>query len=327
MAKNGAVFIAGGAGYIGSHIAKMVHESGYHAVVYDNLSHGNRNNVPFGEFIEGDLSDKKLLNEVFSGRSFDCVIHFAALIDVGESVRKPLRYYYNNVSLTLNLLETMESHGVKNLIFSSSAAIYGLPETPYIDEGHRKAPINPYGHTKLMMEQIIEDVAKAGDLRYSCLRYFNAAGGDPHGEIQYNKRKESNLIPIALDCLIENVPLTIYGTDYPTKDGTCIRDYIHIEDLGSAHILAMEKLLEGGCSANYNLGNGSGFSVREVVSSIERVTGKKIALIEGARRPGDPPQLVADAAKAKSELCWSPCYSSLDKIILDACNARGLGRQ
>lgn len=316
--KDKSIFIAGGAGFIGSHVTKMLQNFGYHTVVYDNLSHGSRENILSGAFEEGDLSEEKRLDALFCRTRFDAVMHFAALIDVGQSVLSPAEYYSNNVGSTLTLLKAMLRHEIKTIIFSSTASIFGIPQTKKICEEHQKNPINPYGHSKLMVEQILADLCRAYGLRYSSLRYFNAAGGDPEGLIKYRERKESNLIPLALRAIQRNQPLTIYGTDYPTRDGSCVRDYIHIEDLGTAHIAAMERLFSGEPSTNFNLGNGQGFTVKEVIAAAERVTGTPIATILGERRPGDPPQLVADATKAQNLLGWTPRYPDLDTIIAHA---------
>ena len=315
------VLVAGGAGYIGSHVTKMMNEAGYQTVVFDNLSKGDRRAVTRGTFIEGDLSDKSKLDQIFKEYHFDAVMHYAAFIDVGESLLEPLKYYQNNVANTLNLLQTMLSHRVNTFIFSSSAAVYGLPQNKQLDENHPCLPINPYGESKLMVEKILKDCHQAYGLKYVSLRYFNAAGGDPSGEVKNYKTKESNLIPIALRSLLTGDTLTIFGTDYPTPDGTCIRDYIHICDLGTAHILAMEHLFSGGSSSIYNLGNGHGFSVKEVLRAIEKVTAKKINKIEGPRRPGDPPWLVANSKKAENELGWKPQYPALETMVQHAWNA------
>lgn len=316
--KDKSIFIAGGAGFIGSHVTKMLQKIGYHTVVYDNLSHGNQENILTGDFEKGDLAEEERLDALFSHISFDAVMHFAALIDVGQSLLSPQEYYKNNVVNTLTLLRVMLRHNIKTFIFSSTASIFGIPQTEKIHEEHPKAPINPYGHGKLMVEQILADLARAHGLRYSCLRYFNAAGGDPERLIKYRERKESNLIPLALRAVEKNLPLTIFGGDYPTRDGSCIRDYIHIEDLGTAHIAAMERLFSGEASTNFNLGNGQGFTVKEVIAAAERITGAPIAVILGERRPGDPPQLVANATKAQSLLNWKPQFPHLDTIIAHA---------
>lgn len=319
--KNKTILIAGGAGYIGSHVNKMLNLSGYKTIVLDNLSRGNSRAVTQGTFIQGDIGDKKLLAEIFSNYKIDAVMHFAAFIDVGESTRNPSKYYQNNVVATLNLLESMKEHDIKTFIFSSTAAIFGIPEQNLISETHPKLPINPYGNTKLMVEWILSDFDKAYGIKSGCLRYFNAAGGDPDSEIKYSEKKESNLIPLILKSLKSSGSVTIYGTDYETRDGTCIRDYIHVNDLGSAHLLCMEKLFETDESSSYNLGNGLGFSVREVIQAAEKITGLKVNVIEGNRRAGDPPFLVADSSKARKELGWIPHYSSIDQMIAHAWSA------
>lgn len=319
--KNKTILIAGGAGYIGSHVNKMLNLSGYKTIVLDNLSRGNSSAVTQGTFVQGDIKDKKLLAEIFSTYKIDAVMHFAAFIDVGESTTNPSKYYQNNVAATLNLLECMKEHDIKTFIFSSTAAIFGIPQENLIAETHPKQPINPYGNSKLMVEWMLSDFDKAYGIKSGCLRYFNAAGGDPDSEIKYSEKKESNLIPIILKNLKSNGIVTIYGTDYETRDGTCIRDYIHVNDLGSAHLLCMEKLFETCESASYNLGNGQGFSVREVIQAAEKITGLKVNVIEGDRRAGDPPFLVADSGKARKELGWVPKFSSIDQMIAHAWRA------
>lgn len=317
------IFIAGGAGFIGSQVAKALFEAGYETLVFDDLSRGHRQNVLHGHFVQGSLAEKAPLKELFERYRFAAVFHFASLIDVGESVLLPEKYYRHNVTYTLNLLEVMLECGTQNFIFSSSAAIFGNPSehTP-IDEEHPQHPINPYGRSKLQVEQILTDITQAHGLQYSCLRYFNAAGGDPAGAIKYQPRQECNLIPLALEAIEKQKTLTVYGTDYHTRDGSCVRDYIHIADLANAHILAMERLLDGAPSANYNLGNGAGFTVKEVLSTAQQVTKKPLQIALGERRPGDPDQLVADATKAQRELHWQPLYSSLETIIGHAWQAR-----
>ena len=316
------ILIVGGAGFIGSHVNEMLYLNGYRTIILDNLSHGSQEAVKHGIFIKGDLEDTALLDQIFNTHQIAAVMHFAALKDVGESVKDPLSYYENNVSFTLNLLAAMLKHEVKILIFSSSAAIFGQPEELPISEDHPCHPINPYGRTKLIVEHILQDFDSAFGLRYCCLRYFNAAGGDPRGKIKNYNPVDSNLIPIILRSIQKpDSTITIFGTDYPTPDGTCIRDYIHVEDLGTAHLAALEKLLTGTPSNCYNLGNGEGFSVRQVISAVEKVTGKKVKIQEGARRPGDPPILIASSCKASRELNWRPAYSSLELIIEHAWNA------
>jgi UDP-glucose 4-epimerase len=317
-----SILVVGGAGYIGSHVNEMLQEKGYCTIVLDNLSNGYREAVLRGTFIEGDISDTELLDKVFKTYPIDGVIHLAALKSVGESVAEPLKYYKNNVCNTLNLLEAMKRHEVKVFVFSSSAAIFGVPVQYYMDEEHPCCPINPYGQSKYMIETVLKDLDRAYGLRYSCLRYFNAAGGDPRGKIRNYYEKESNIIPLVLRKLLSNDPfVTIFGVDYPTHDGTCIRDYIHIEDLGAAHIAALERLFNGSPSACYNLGNGKGFSVREVLAAIEKVTGEKINVYEADRRLGDPATLVASSKKAELELNWHPKYSSLEMMIEHAWKA------
>ncbi len=315
------VLVTGGAGFIGSNVNKMLNEVGYTTVVFDNLSKGSPKAVIRGTFIQGDLLDSAALEALFSKNQFDAVIHFAAFTDVGESVTNPSIYYRNNLSGSLNLLEAMRRHQVDTLIFSSSAAVYGTPNSSKILENHPCNPINPYGESKLMVEKILHSYHQAYGLKYCSLRYFNAAGGDPAGELKNYKTKENNLIPIALRSLKNESVLTIFGTDYPTKDGTCIRDYIHVYDLGSAHISAMQHLWEGQESSIYNLGNGNGFSVKEVLAAVEKVTKKKLKVQIGARRPGDPPILVADANKAIRELEWKPVYPDLEAMIFHAWKA------
>jgi UDP-glucose 4-epimerase len=317
------ILVAGGAGFIGSHVNKMLNRAGYRTLVLDNFSQGHPLTVKNGQLIEADIGDRSALNAIFAKEKIDAVMHFAAFIDVGESVRNPAKYYFNNVVNTLTLLETMIAHGVKTFIFSSSAAIFGIPQTSYIAEDHPCCPINPYGESKWMVEKMLRDFDVAYGLRFCTLRYFNAAGGDPQGEIKNYQTQPTNLIPLILRSLKSSQdPLTIFGTDYPTSDGTCIRDYIHIEDLGAAHIQSMEKLFAGAPSACYNLGNGQGYSVRDVIKATEAVTGKKVSFKEGPRRPGDPPILVAKADKAWQELGWKPQYAALEKMIEHAWMAR-----
>jgi UDP-glucose 4-epimerase len=317
------VLVVGGAGFIGSHVAKMLSRRGYNVLVFDNLTTGSRQAVVKGTFIEGDLANPKDLENVFSQTPIDAVMHFAAHINVGESMHDPLKYYRSNVVNTLNLLEAMKRYQVNTLVFSSSAAIFGLPHAPKIAEDAPCLPINPYGQSKLMVEKILADCDRAHGLKFSCLRYFNAAGGDPEKEIKNDTNQSTNLIPILLRNIKQTKApsITIFGNDYPTPDGTCIRDYIHIEDIGSAHILAMEQLFKSKHSTYYNLGNGNGFSVREVIQAAERVTGHRVKAIEGPRRPGDPAILIADSQKAQRLLGWQPHYTSLDTIILHAWQA------
>lgn len=310
------VLIVGGAGYIGSHVNKLLQNRHYRTITFDNLSQGNfSKETSRGTFIKGDIGNNEDLDRVFSNNSIDVVMHFAAFIDVRESVIDPAKYYINNVAKTINLLEAMRRHQVNTIIFSSSAAVYGIPLQTPIDESHPCAPVNPYGETKLIIEKILQDYDRAYGMLSASLRYFNAAGGDPAGKIRNEKVQETNLIPIILRSLqTPESSITIFGTNYPTPDGTCIRDYVHVEDIGSAHILAMQKLLKDRVSTSYNLGSGSGFSVREVIRAVEKITTRKVNVIEGGRREGDPPILVANFQKAKRELGWQPTYSLEDMI-------------
>lgn len=322
MVKEKNILVVGGAGYIGSYVNKLLNLSGYTTIVLDNLSTGDRRSVVKGTFIEGDLGNPDDLQNVFTQYPIDAVMHFAACIDVGESVSNPAKYYHNNVVNTLTLLNAMVDAQIKIFIFSSSAAIFGIPKDPLINENSSQQPINPYGETKLIVEKILRDYSHAYDLHSCCLRYFNAAGGDPEGQIFNYQTNQANLIPTALRSLIHrNKPLTVFGTDYNTPDGTCIRDYIHLHDLGTAHLLALEKLLAGGPSCRYNLGYGKGFSVLEVIRSIEKVTGLKLDLVMGERRAGDPPQLIADSTLARKELKWTPQYAQLDEIVRHGWNS------
>jgi UDP-glucose 4-epimerase len=314
--KKKTVLVVGGAGFIGSHVNKRLGQIGYETVVLDNLSRGNRKAVTCGHFIQGDIADSPLLDQIFKNYNIDTVMHFAALIDVGESVKDPASYYLNNVVNTLNLLQAMRRSSINVFIFSSTAAIFGSPLEIPVSEDHPKNPINPYGQSKLTVEQILADYKQAYGLKYTCLRYFNAAGGDPEGEIKNYQSKASNLIPIALQSIQKKGnEITIFGTDYPSFDGTCIRDYIHVFDLANAHISAMERLQNNYPSACYNLGNGEGFSVRQVIQTVEQVTGKTLKVIKGPRRHGDPPILIADSQKAMRELQWKTSFPSLTTMI------------
>jgi UDP-glucose 4-epimerase len=315
------VLIVGGAGYIGSHMVKMLVKAGHQVVTLDNLSMGYRDSVKYGDFIEGDIVDSELLEQVFSSHEFDGVMHFASYIEVGESVRDPAKYYRNNLANTLNLLDAMVHHQVKSLIFSSTAAIFGEPEYTPIDESHPKKPINPYGKSKLMVEQALEDYEKAHGLQSICLRYFNAAGADPEGELGERHNPETHLIPLILQAASgRRDKISIFGQDYPTDDGSCVRDYIHIVDLCSAHLLALEKLINGSGSKRYNLGNGNGFSVIEMIEAVKSVTGKDFNVATEQRRPGDPAILVANSALARTELGWEPVYDDLEIIVQHAWN-------
>lgn len=316
MAESKIVLVVGGAGYIGSHMVKNLLQAGYTPVTLDNLSGGRREAVLNGELIEGNMADRALLDEVFSRYKIAAVMHFAGLIQVGESVAQPARYYRNNVSATLELLDAMLRHGVESFIFSSTAAIFGNPRYTPIDEAHPADPINPYGRSKWMVEQVLTDYEAAYGLNSVCLRYFNAAGADPQGELGECHEPETHLIPLVLQAASgRREKVVVYGTDYDTADGTCVRDYIHVQDLCDAHLLALRHLLDGGASARYNLGNGNGFSIREVITVVEQVTGKLIYKEYGPRRAGDPAVLVADASAARRELGWNPEFPALEAIV------------
>jgi UDP-glucose 4-epimerase len=313
------ILVVGGAGYIGSHMVKMLLNAGHHVITLDNLSSGHRDAVLGGTFIEGDLADTACLKQVFEQHQPEAVMHFASYIQVGESVRKPDIYYRNNVANTLNLLDTMLEFDVKKFIFSSTAAVFGEPDYVPIDEAHPNRPLNPYGRSKWMIEQVLADYDKAYDLHSVCLRYFNAAGADPEGQLGERHDPETHLIPLILQAASgrrENIQ--VFGKDYDTADGTCIRDYIHIVDLCSAHLAALEYLNKGGSSDCFNLGNGSGFSVQEVIDAVEKVSGRHVTVINGPRREGDPARLVADAKRARSILDWHPEYTSLETIVRHA---------
>ncbi len=310
------VLVAGGAGYIGSHMCKYLFNNGYTPMVLDNLAFGHRQAVKWGPLFQGSIDDKELLTRLFSQYKVAAVMHFAAFARVGESVENPGKYYANNVAATLTLLEAMKDCNVPNFIFSSSCSVYGEPEKNPIDENHSLRPISPYGKTKLMVEQILDDYDNAYGLKSICLRYFNAAGADPEGELGEDHRPETHLIPIVLETALgKRDHINIFGDKYPTKDGTCIRDYIHVTDLAAAHLLALEKLLDGGSSEKYNLGNQKGFTVKEVIEKARRITGKPIPEKITGPRPGDPPALIGSCEKAIKELGWETKFSDLDTII------------
>jgi UDP-glucose 4-epimerase len=313
------ILIVGGAGYIGSHMVKYLGQRDCQVTTLDNLSNGYKNSVLYGELIEGDLANQSLLKQVFSNHRFDAVMHFASDIQVGESITNPAKYYQNNVSNTLNLLNAMQNAGVNKFIFSSTAAIFGAPQYSPIDEKHPKQPINPYGTTKLIIEQALADYDQAYRLKSICLRYFNAAGADPEGQLGERHEPETHLIPLVLQAASGRRPyISVFGRDYDTDDGTCIRDYIHINDLCQAHWLALKALLDGSDSHAYNLGNGCGFSVQQVIDTAKKVTGKSITVIDNQRRKGDPAKLIADSSLAHRHLGWHPQYTNLDTIIQHA---------
>ncbi|MCP4691597.1 MAG: UDP-glucose 4-epimerase GalE [Desulfobacterales bacterium] len=313
------ILVIGGAGYIGSHVCKCLSRAGHEPVVLDNLVHGHEEAVKWGPFYKGSMEDAGLLDRVFSSHRIAGVMHFAAYCYVGESVERPGMYYRNNVSASLTLLEAMQKHGVRPFIFSSSCATYGEPEETPITESHPQNPVNPYGRTKLVMEWMMADFGRAHGLNAAALRYFNAAGADPDGELGEDHRPETHLIPIVLQTALgQRERVEIFGDDFDTPDGTCIRDYIHVFDLAQAHLLALERLLNGLPGDAYNLGNGQGHSVKEVVETARRVTGKPIPSRIAPIRPGDPSRLVGSSEKAARVLGWKPRFADLDAIIQTA---------
>ena len=312
-----SILVVGGAGYIGAHMVTDLLRAGYQAVTLDNLSRGHRDLVPGGTFVQGDLGDAALLDNVFTQHRISAVMHFAAFSLVGESVSRPLEYYYNNVAKTVELLRAMTRHQVQNFIFSSTAAVYGEPRgIQPLREDDPCQPANPYGATKLAVERMLADCAAVNSLRYVSLRYFNAAGADPSGTPGERHDPETHLIPLILQVATgERQSIQIFGTDYPTSDGTCIRDYVHVGDLAQAHLLALRHLMEGGSSAVYNLGNSRGHSVREVIDVARAVTGHAIPAVPAARRAGDPAMLVADSEKIRRDMGWKPKFEDLRTII------------
>ena len=315
------ILVTGGAGYIGSHTCKALAEAGYLPITYDNLSSGHGWAVKWGPLEKGDILDQDRLHQVLETYGPSAVIHFAAYAYVGESVEQPAKYYRNNVVGSLNLLEAMRANAVKQIVFSSTCATYGAPQRIPITEEHPQAPINPYGASKLMIERMLADFGAAYGIGSVSLRYFNAAGADPEGEIGEDHDPETHLIPLVLEAAAGERPhITIYGTDYDTPDGSCIRDYVHVTDLAQAHVLALTTLQGRRGASSYNLGTGHGFSVREVIRTARTVTGRSIAVKEGSRRPGDPSRLIADSARAKRELGWAPQYGKLEPVIATAWN-------
>jgi len=313
------ILVTGGAGYIGSHMVKMLMDGGHRVTVLDNLSTGYRDAVIGGELIEADMGDVAALDDLFSRVKFDAVMHFAAFIEVGESVLKPEKYYANNAAKTMLLLEAMVRHGIPNFIFSSTAAVYGVPQANLITEDHPRNPINAYGNSKFMVEQALAEMARESKLNYVSLRYFNAAGAHPDGSLGERHNPETHLIPLVLQAASgRREAISIYGSDYDTPDGTAVRDYIHIMDLCNAHLLALNYLDGNGGSSVFNLGNGNGFSVKQVIEIAKEVTGQDFPVIEAPRRAGDPPVLVADSAQARKVLGWSPRYADLATIIAHA---------
>ena len=316
------ILVTGGAGYIGSHVALALLKVGYEVVILDNLVYGHRDlveavlQVPL---IVGDIGDRELLADLFHQYPISAVMHFAAYAYVGESISNPDKYYSNNVANTLNLLAAMRNAEVEHFVFSSTCATYGLAKSVPITEQHHQVPINPYGASKLMVEQILQDFHKSYGLKYVCFRYFNAAGANPQGLLGEDHTPESHLIPLVLlAALGKRDSISIFGTDYPTDDGTCIRDYIHVEDIANAHLLGLNHLLKIGTSEVFNLGNGNGFSIKEVIETAQKVTGRNIPVTIGDRRPGDPPILTGSGEKAKQVLGWQPQYSALEEILKHA---------
>lgn len=313
------ILVVGGAGYIGSHMVKALLENDYKVVVLDNLSTGNRRLIVGGEFVEGDLGDAAVLDDLFTTRRIDAVMHFAAFSLVGESVTDPLKYYRNNVAGTAQLVDAMLRHEVRNFIFSSTAAVYGEPRSVPIDEQQPLCPTNPYGTTKLAVEHMLRDCAAAYDFNFVSLRYFNTAGADPSGTIGELHDPESHLIPLLLKVANgQRENIKIFGNDYPTPDGTCLRDYVHVNDLAAAHLLALRHIVAQGGAATYNLGNSRGYSVMELLEVARCVTGHPIPAVIEARRQGDPAVLVADSGKIRRELGWQPRFEKIEEIVRTA---------
>lgn len=310
------ILVVGGAGYIGIQMSSQLVEAGYDVVIYDKNKPAYLQALPQAIFVQGDLAEKEKLQHLFSNYAFDAVMHFAASIEVGESIRNPQKYYDNNVVKTLQLLTLMREFAVNYFIFSSTAAVYGEPQYVPIDTRHRQHPINPYGRSKWMVENILGDYDSAYGLRYASLRYFNASGADPQNRFGECHDPETHLIPLVLQVANHRREhITVFGNDYDTPDGSCIRDYIHVDDLCRAHLLALKRLQQENKSLTYNLGNGNGFSILEVIDAARKITGKEIKTIMGSRRPGDPARLIADASLAVKELDWQPRYTDLETII------------
>jgi UDP-glucose-4-epimerase GalE len=310
------VLVTGGAGYIGSHACKTLAGAGFVPVTIDNFVYGHRWAVKYGPLVEADLADKNRLRGVFSDYPIEAVVHFAAYTYVGESVENPRKYFQNNVTNSLNLLEAMIDANVMPFVYSSTCATYGDPETIPLVEDHSQNPVNPYGESKRFIERAARWFGEAYGIRWAALRYFNAAGADPEGEIGESHDPETHLIPVVIEAALENRPhVAIFGTDYSTRDGTAVRDYVHVADLASAHLSALKHLMDGGASGAFNLGTGRGHSVREVIASVERISGLKVPVRDKGRRPGDAPELIADPSRAAEILGWRPHFQDLDRIV------------
>jgi UDP-glucose 4-epimerase len=316
----GNILVVGGAGYIGSHVVRCLLDVGHRPIVLDNLSAGVERSVAQVDFVQGDCGDAALLQQVFSSYAIDAVIHLASFINVGESVTHPAMYYKNNVAKTITLLNAMVRHSVDVFIFSSSAAIFGDPKTIPITESHAMQPLNPYGRTKLMVEQMLVDYHHAYSMRYGCLRYFNAAGAMPDASLGEMHEPETHLIPLILQVASgRRAEIAVFGTDYDTPDGTCVRDYVHVCDVAEAHVLMLRALQSGKLHVgHFNIGIGKGYSVYEVINAVRRITGQEIAVRRCARRAGDPAQLIADGTAARKQLAWKPRYTELDMMVLHA---------
>lgn len=317
------VLVTGGAGYIGSHACQALARAGYAPVALDNMSYGHEWAVRFGPLVRADILDRAALDRAFAEHRPEAVMHFAAFTYVGESVTDPGKYYRNNLASTLNLLEAMRDHGCARLVFSSSCAVYGLPQTLPLTEDHPQAPMNPYGATKAMSERMMADFGAAHGLRSVCLRYFNAAGADPDGGLGEDHDPETHLIPLAVEAALgRRGPLSVFGADYPTPDGTAVRDYVHVQDLAQAHVAALRRMerggAEGACSEAFNLGLGQGYSVAQVLAAVEAVSGRKVPHSMAPRRAGDPPMLVAEPSLAMRELDWKPQFTRLEDIVATA---------
>ncbi len=314
------ILVTGGAGYIGSHVVRELLHENHKPIVFDNLQTGHLKAAQDALFVEGDLSDQKKLKEIFQSYPIDVVMHFAADCLGRESVQNPLKYFNNNVTNSMKLIEMMDELEVKKIVFSSSAAVYGEPDEIPISEEHPCSPTNPYGETKWIFEKVLQAFYDAGKLDFISLRYFNAAGAEPGGEFGEDHSPETHLIPLLIKAASDGTSVSVYGTDYDTPDGTCIRDYIHVTDLARAHLIALEKLEQERSYGIYNLGNGNGFSVRELIETVERVTGKRITAVDSQRRPGDPARLVASSKKIREELGWMPSFPDLETIVETAWN-------